>query len=63
MAAIEYFRTAIKHYHTRLSDAVKDLNESQFYFRLMDKGSPIYLSGLKIFPKIIVILPHSKSNS
>ncbi len=44
MAAIEYLRTAIKNFHTRLSDAVKDLNESQLYFRPMDKGNYIALS-------------------
>ncbi len=41
MAAIEYFRTAIKNFHTRLSDAVKDLNETQVYFRPIDKGNHI----------------------
>lgn len=47
MPAIDYFRTAIINYHTRLSDAVKDLSESQIYFRPLDKGNHI---GLYILP-------------
>lgn len=45
MEAIEYFRTAIKNFHARLSDAVKDLNESQLYFRPLDKGNHISSNG------------------